>query len=72
MISPISQSEQMYTDFSGEELNLCLCNVNDVHLRSVKQSPVIANLKGNGFSFFAVRTTEIQEQAVNCLHILCK
>ena len=49
---------------------MCLCNVDDVYLRSVRQSPVILNLKGNGFSFLTVRTTGIHQQAVNCLHLL--
>ena len=36
-----------------------------VYLRSVRQSLVILNLKGNGSSFLALQTTGIYEQEVN-------
>ena len=35
--------------------------VDGVYLRSVRQSPAILELKGNGSTFLAMRTTEIQE-----------
>ena len=38
----------------------------------LRQSPVILNLKGIGFSYLAVRCTEIHRQAVNCLYLSLK
>ena len=50
MIVPISRSEQKYTDFAREELQVCVYALLMMCIRSIRQSPVILNLKGNSFS----------------------
>ena len=51
---------------------MCLCIVDRVYLKSVRQNSVIHKLEVSGTSFLDVRTTGIHEKADNCLHLFCK